>query len=572
MYIKFIEVLQYYDSKEQIPEYNTFQTKLSSMNARKWDVNQVLLWLGYLFQNNTQFSIYEEIFFQNDINGITLLKMNAEKLQSIGVEKDHSIFIQEEIKKLVQNSVFDTSKYRLKLKFDMFYDKMDSEVEKIFSDKEEEIYSLCNENSILSNYLNIEKEDNEEIDEIKLILSEMIFNKKSLGIVSSLSPIIDSIPKIEKDKIGKFSCGLLIGPWYLEFTSSSLCVPKRVHPSMMKIFKKIPSFCKIESNLKESSKIISKIVTNWNINVSYTNFKPNLKKNQGNSFTFVEETLKLFKVPIKFKGSLFSFMNEIKEHGDAGACFYPTDYIVEFENKFGFSFLPEIKIHSDHDDKMLIMLEEEIDFSESYPHDYLVFISIDLAFWIRSLFDNDISLYPLKDIDDIEISICPCFESEIFEEIRNLTLKEMKNRPIPKLKPFEKSMKVYQSFRRNSSQRKLSTSHDSNGESSLNLFDQTDQNDTSSNNTSFKRRVITSPRKVNDEKNSSAFGNFVFEENKKSSEPKFNSRIKKRKSITENIAQIFVSKSGRRKSITELFGGESTSVVFDKLHEINKKK
>jgi hypothetical protein len=425
------------------------------------------------------------------------------------------------------------------LKLDDFYGVNTSIIDKIFTKEEKQTFSLCDETQMLSTYLQMKEEDIQNVKEIKLILSEMVFNKKSIGLASSLSPSIISIPKLEKEKIGKFTCALLIGPWYFEFSTSSLCVPKRLHPAMVKIFDIIPPFASVNLKLEDVAKTIAPIIASWNVNIQYTSHKPNVKKNQGNSYSFVEEILKQFKVPIKFKGSLFSFVNEIKEHGDAGCSVYPTDYIVEFEEKFGFSYLPEINDHSNHDDKILIMLEEDEDFIEKYPHDYLVFLSIDLAFWIRSLFDDDKSLKPLIDIDDPDLCICPCFKKHLFEEMKDLTIESRNIKEDTEEIPKARKPKTSVLSKKPSGRRLSKGTGDS-------IFDE-----------------------VKNDKES-AFGGFDSIAKKPSG--RFNQPLKKRKSITEAMTDLFSTKNGRRKSITDLFENQNTLLAFDKLHEINGKK
>jgi hypothetical protein len=70
-------------------------------------VDQVLEWLGCLNYQNTDLSIYEDIFITEEIKGFRLIKMTASEFMDLGVEnKEHAAYLHEEVKSLLQHSGF----------------------------------------------------------------------------------------------------------------------------------------------------------------------------------------------------------------------------------------------------------------------------------------------------------------------------------------------------------------------------------------------------------------------------------------------------------------------------------
>ena len=245
----------------------------------------------------------------------------------------------------------------------------------------------------------------------------MVHNRVSSGLYTSVQGTIESVPSFFewKNKFGRFTCGIIIGPWYLEFSDTSMIVPKRISPQMNQIFKKIPKFTILKNTLEETSKILSELITKWNIYYKYKSIQPNIKLGEGNCYTFLENIFQSFKVSLIFKGSMYTFMNELKDFGNAGASIYPTDYLMEFETKFGFSYIEDIPSHEELDEYIGKIIDVEPKFSELYPDDYLLFQAIDIAFWVRSLKSNDEIYQPL--ILDRQ-SCCPCFSERDFSLIR----------------------------------------------------------------------------------------------------------------------------------------------------------
>ena len=70
--------------------------------------------------------------------------------------------------------------------------------------------------------------ENQKI-KIKLIIVEISHTKKEQNIRKFLSPIATTLGK--NPQFGMFHSALVVGPWYLEWNNSSLCIPRKCYSS-----------------------------------------------------------------------------------------------------------------------------------------------------------------------------------------------------------------------------------------------------------------------------------------------------------------------------------------------------
>jgi hypothetical protein len=306
-----------------------------------------------------------------------------------------------------------------------FLCKEEEDVSELFVKKEFQTFSLCNEEELIQTYLSVDlveylhskaEKFGNPLD-IRLILTEFSYNSVSLGMIESLKGTIEKLPPFDFNKtFAQFKCALLIGPWYLEFTNTSICVPKRITSAFRTLFHKIPPIINLkEISLSDCAKKISKVVSHWNSNFVYKNHEPQKKKKEGNCYSFITEILSMFhEKEFQFHGCLNSFMNEIRIFDESGSSIFPTDNLEEFEEKFKFTGMHDLKSHSLLDNQYLDMLDIYGNFKEKYFHDYLVFQAIDLGFWFRSMISDKVEYVQCVEED---IHSCPFFKRDLFFEI-----------------------------------------------------------------------------------------------------------------------------------------------------------
>jgi hypothetical protein len=295
----------------------------------------------------------------------------------------------------------------------------------MLNSKRDIYYSLINPIEILETYLsltphsflhpNCEKTKNLKSIPIKLVLTEILQNSLDMNLISSLSGVVSGVPFKEFDKkYASFKCALIIGPWYLEYTETGLCVPKRITEEMNALYDRIVPFSICDLKLNVIASKISKVICEWNSKYSYVADGYSDKKKQGNCFSFVEKILQTLNIKMKFNGSLANFMREMKEYGDAGPSIYPGSNSSEFEKKFNFSNLKEINDHMVYDDIIGEIFEIDPNFDKNYPHDFLVIQAIDASFWIRFIFTNKEMFEPLM---EHKVCLCSCHKNQIFKKI-----------------------------------------------------------------------------------------------------------------------------------------------------------
>jgi hypothetical protein len=288
-------------------------------------------------------------------------------------------------------------------------------------------YSLADESEILETYLSVDPcelihggceifDNSMENIEIRLISTEFTHNNESLGLLESLKGVIDNIPKFDwEKKFAKFKCALLIGPWYLEFTDTSMCVPKRLHPAISQIFHQIEPIRVLKGkSISQVAKKIADVVTEWNTKYYYTATSPDIRNKEGNGYYFINDLIHSFdeQEEFKFEGALIAFMNEIKQFDDSGPSIFPDKQYND--NPQRFSRINVIEDHNLLDNELLDIVEHDPQFRTKCPHDFVLFQLIDLGFWIRSMInpkDEYIQCY------DDEFPICPCFKRESFENL-----------------------------------------------------------------------------------------------------------------------------------------------------------
>jgi len=106
---------------------------------------------------------------------------------------------------------------------------------------------------------------------VKLVIAEICKSNTQKAIRKMLSPILTTLDT--NQQFGMFHSALIVGPWYLEWNNSSLCIPRRCYSSAailaadleIKGTKKFP--------INEVIDKLSKIIVDWNVNKVYNKKK-----------------------------------------------------------------------------------------------------------------------------------------------------------------------------------------------------------------------------------------------------------------------------------------------------------
>jgi hypothetical protein len=325
---------------------------------------------------------------------------------------------------------------KLSMKLDSLYDPMLEDDLKYITKNRDLLYSLCDPEAMLKTYLSLKPDiflnqnigsdlsDSTNKVTIRLVLSEVTYNQFKLGLAKSTNGLVADLPFYPFErKFGFFKGALIIGPWYLEFGESSLCIPKRIHPVMKRMFQKFSPILKLNQKIGEVVVKLSNFIADWNSNYQYISDHPDPRNKEANGYTFIKEMIEMLKPNFKgFQGSLENFLLEMKDFGDAGPSMYPAKSSEEFLKKFQFTNIRELNDHALLDNTLLGFFDVDPSFDKNFPHDYLLFQSLDAAMWIRYIKTGAFSFTPNNvQMVNSKKHICPCFNQKLISDILQLS-------------------------------------------------------------------------------------------------------------------------------------------------------
>ena len=95
--------------------------------------------------------------------------------------------------------------------------------------------------------------------------------------------------------------------WYLEWTDSSLCIPKKISSSMALLTMDVETLSIPKQSISVLAERLAHVVTDWNVNYHYINFNLGAKKPfDGNCQDFVNAVLDQLEITPTFSGALGS--------------------------------------------------------------------------------------------------------------------------------------------------------------------------------------------------------------------------------------------------------------------------
>jgi len=291
------------------------KTSIESIDVDNWSIDEVTQWLNCVllrFQRSEQANAIAELFKVSKMTGPQLLKLSLDDLKGFGLKSmGQRAHVKEEIEKLQQNRYFDSKQQSIYLKFS----KIDMSNNK-FVRMGNWVESLCDEKLIKQTYLSpnleilpsseeelISTEDLADIRmfgqsamkqtsyklRVKLVITEICHSSLDKALRMILSPIISKIPSVSSGEFGLFHTALIIGPFYLEWTDSSLCVPKKMVSSMALLSADIDELAVKKESLEEIIEKIAAVVVDWNMNYLYC--KSSASKTTNNVLASIPSTL-----------------------------------------------------------------------------------------------------------------------------------------------------------------------------------------------------------------------------------------------------------------------------------------
>eukprot|EP01080_Neovahlkampfia_damariscottae_P001185 gene1185-10699_t len=222
----------------------------------------------------------------------------------------------------------------------------------------------------------LEKQPQVQINEklkIKLVITEVSHTPKERQLRKILSPVASSFNLTPE--FGLFHSAIIIGPWYLEWTNKSLCIPKKCFSSAALVAVDVPTNLELV-DVDVVVDRISEVISRWNIFRKYDRMSDNCQ-------LFVDDIFASLGIDIDkhFKGQIGDFLKVLRKKGTCNIEFKVSPEIqekCEIKDKV-------IKFESHEQlDKFVENIEESYPkFKSDYPDDYQLLKSFDRAFWLR---------------------------------------------------------------------------------------------------------------------------------------------------------------------------------------------
>jgi len=219
---------------------------------------------------------------------------------------------------------------------------------------------------------------------IKLVIVEISHTQKEKNIRSFLSPLASMFG--QSPQFGMFHSALVVGPWYLEWSNKSLCIPKKIYSQSALLALDIKSHLE-SANVDDIIERISECVCRWNAFHNYDRSKNNCQ-------VFIEDLLVCLGInPDQYyKGQLGDCLKKMKQFGQTDIKFKVDKELRELcgihETEITF------QSHKQLDDMI-----EKLDagclkkwkcrYEEKYPDDCALLKSLDRAYWLRHYREKD---------------------------------------------------------------------------------------------------------------------------------------------------------------------------------------
>lgn len=230
---------------------------------------------------------------------------------------------------------------------------------------------------------------NEKV-KIKLIISEISKSTPEKNLRKFLSPFASTLNL--SPQFGIFHSALSIGPWILEWTNKSVCIPKRCYSNAAIIA------VDVETTLEtvDYEVIIDRlceVICRWNTLYEYDKYTKNCQH-------FVDDLLANLDISpnLKFKSQMGDFLKQLRNEGSYETVLHlsPTlrDHIKVKEEKILF------KSHKQLDQFIIDAELAYPKFSVDYKEELMLLKSYDRAFWLRNLGkESSNALYtPLREL------------------------------------------------------------------------------------------------------------------------------------------------------------------------------
>lgn len=266
------------------------------------------------------------------------------------------------------------------------------------------------ESTFFSNFNpSLEKNKKQKL-RIKLVITEITHKNSTKSLRRILCPIMETIgPYVDKTlpRFGMFHSALIVGPWYIDWNASELCVPRKIMSRAALLSCDIDGIAVEKERIEDIRNSLSQVICHWNSTKHYRN-DPKDRTVEGNCQDFVDDILAHLGIDASsvFNGALGDYLKEMRTKGVCEIAFKLTP---EFRQEFGRQeSIVKFESHAELDTFVNSLLQKERDFRRKYPQEWSLLKSFDRAFWLRNLKDPQVPQYqPLAPQEDGKVIGCP---------------------------------------------------------------------------------------------------------------------------------------------------------------------
>lgn len=214
---------------------------------------------------------------------------------------------------------------------------------------------------------------------IKLVIAEICKSSAQKTLRKMLSPVLTKFD--HQQQFGMFHSAIVIGPWYIEWNNSSLCIPRKCYSGAAMLAADLCVGDAKKLDMLESIDKVAQVIIDWNVNKTYD-------QSTNNCQTFVDDICKALGIDtINFGGALGEYMRKLRE---SGMCELEFPISAEMRERIG---LKESKVrfssHRELDDFVSKCISKEAVFEERFKEEWGLLKSFDRAFWLRHWKDKN---------------------------------------------------------------------------------------------------------------------------------------------------------------------------------------
>jgi hypothetical protein len=217
---------------------------------------------------------------------------------------------------------------------------------------------------------------------VKVVVIDMTQNSLQYILRKLVSPLASILTPT--NFLGLYHTAVMVGPYYFEWNSTSICLPRHHQASKAVLVLDLHEFQYKDRMLEAYMDHLSQLICRWNVERTYDRLNCNCQH-------FVDDVLKCMNIKMDFKGSIKDFINNLRVKGNSA-----LEYRVPKEIREKCQFKDSTIVFNTHKelDEFCSKINENVEvFQQKYAEDYLLLKGFDRAFWLKLFRDRKNPVY-----------------------------------------------------------------------------------------------------------------------------------------------------------------------------------